>query len=387
MNDDQQQRIAALEAELAAVRAEFATYSGRLSHDLRGIFRNIDGFACALREQAAGRLTGKEARYVERIEAGARRGDGVVRDLSALSAAAVAPLQPHPVDLAGVVRQSIQDLAPQREGRQVEWEVADVPGPRVVADAGQVRLAVDHLLANALKFTRERAPACIRVEIETTPADCAITVTDNGVGFDPAYGDRLFQAFERLHLPSEFEGNGLGLALVRTVAQRHGGRVRAEALPQAGARFTLILPRGGDAAPALQPARPAASAAAGTGRLRILLVDDEPMVLGTLQMLLERAGHEVVAAAGGAAGLQALGQQAQGTRPFDVVLTDWLMPQVSGEDIVQLAQTRDPRPRVILLTGQRPDAHGRHAAPAGVDQVLEKPVRPADLRRALAGLG
>jgi CheY-like chemotaxis protein len=368
-----------LASELDRVRAEFATFSGRLSHDLQAILANIDGFAGALDDKAAGKLTETELRYLQRIQAGAQRGGSVTRDLASLSAAAVAEMRPHSVDAAALIDECIAQLSPRLEGRSVEWELADKPWPRIVADPALLRLALGHLLGNAVKFTRGRQPARIRVGVASAAGEWVINVADNGAGFDPAYADRLFRAFERLHLATEFEGNGIGLAMVKGVAQRHGGTVRAEALPEGGAVFTITLRRQpGHSAP--EPAAPVDGKA--VRKLRILVADDEALVLATVKLMLERDGHEVVAAAGGAAALEIL--EAQQARPFDLVVSDWLMPGVGGAAVVQAAKALHPSSRAIVLTGQRPDIRGGHDVPAAVDHVLEKPVTPAKLRQAVA---
>jgi CheY-like chemotaxis protein len=367
-------RIQSLESELGRVRAEFTTFSGRLSHDMQAILRNIEGFATALREQGEGKLTDRDAHYLQRIQAGASRGGSLMRDLASLSAAAVAELRSHPVDLAGLVDQCVQDLSPGLEGRAVEWERAGDPWPRVTADAALLRLALGHLLANAVKFTRDRTPARIRIGVTASAEEWAITVADNGAGFDLAYVDRLFKAFERLHLPTEFEGNGIGLAVVKTVVERHGGRVRAEAPAAGGAVFTITLrQRLLDPAPAVGDG--------GAGKKRILVVDDDPLVLTTVRLMLERDGHEVLTAAGGAAALRTLEQQ---PGRFDLVIADWLMPQVGGAEILLAVKAVHPSTPVIVLTGQRPDLRGQHDVPAAVDQVLDKPITPAKLRSAVA---
>lgn len=378
-------RLQAAQAELARVRAEFATFSGRLSHDLQAVLRNIGGFAEALQDQQDGALTQRQARYVERIRAGAQRGDGILRDLVALSAATVTRMEPTALDVEALVDDAIRELAPACAGRQVQWERAGTPWPRLHADPALLRLVIDQLLANAVKFTRGREPAQIRVEVTTDANGAALVVTDNGVGFDPAYESRLFGAFERLHDATEFEGNGIGLALVRTVVQRHQGQVRAQALPEGGALFGLSLPHGPEGprpTPTTAPSSPQRESTQDARKLRVLLVDDEALVRVTVQMMLQREGHAVTTAADGATALQLLDAGASGA--IDLLLCDWSMPGIGGGDVVRAAKRTQPGIRAIVMTGKRPDAQGKHAMPADVDQVLDKPVSLARLREAMA---
>lgn len=380
-------RLQAAQAELARVREEFATFSGRLSHDLHAVLRNIGGFAEALQDQQDGTLTQRQARYVERIRAGAQRGDGILRDLVALSAATVARMEPAAVDMESLVDDAIRELAPACAGRQVQWERAGTPWPRLHADPALLRMVVDQLLGNAVKFTRGREPAHIRVQVTADANGGALVVTDNGVGFDPAYQSRLFGAFERLHDAAEFEGNGIGLALVRTVVQRHQGQVRAQALPDGGALFGVSLPHGPEGArPAATPAPPpppSNETAHYARKLRVLLVDDEALVRVTVQMMLQREGHAVTTAPDGATALQLLAAGASGA--IDLVLCDWSMPGIGGGEVVRAAKRTQPGIRAIVMTGKRPDAQGKHAMPADVDQVLDKPVSLARLREAMKG--
>lgn len=381
---DAAQRIAELERQLDAARSEFSRLSSRLSHDLQAILQNIDGFAAVLEEAAADRLSPQQARYLGRVRHGAGQGQALLRDLRTLSGIAMAELQPQPVDLDRLVRHAIDDLRPAAAGRAVEWAVSVAPGPAPVADPFILKLAIDHLAGNALKFTRGRAPARIGISASADEAGWALTVQDNGAGFDPRHQQRLFTAFERLHGSAEFEGNGLGLAIVKAVADRHGGRVQARSGDGEGATFTLVLPL----QPAPQPGRatPAPAATPGTvaaPRLRVLIADDEPLVLATLKAMLERDGHEVAAAADGSAACRLLGEHAARSARFDLLISDWLMPGIDGPQLAQAARQLSPGTRVLLLTGQRTGADGQHAVPPGVDRVLAKPVRAPALKAAI----
>ncbi|MDB5956394.1 ATP-binding protein [Ramlibacter sp.] len=383
-----QARLQAAQAELALVRAEFGTFSSRISHDLRGILHNIDGFAVVLEEQLAGQASERQRHYLGRISAGTRRGDSILGDLAALSAAVVAEVELVPVDVKRLVEQAIHDLASAYAGRDVQWELAGAPWPRPMADPALLRLAVDQLLANAVKFTRGREPALIRVEVTAHEERWSLAVADNGVGFDSAYAARLFSPFERLHDATEFEGNGIGLALVRTLVQRQGGEVSAQAPAAGGAIFGLTLRPAGAVSRARRTENadhhPAPPAEACGRKLRVLLVDDEAMVRMTVKLMLEREGHQVLAPADGAAALQLL--VSADCAPIDLLVTDWLMPQVGGAEVIRTARQFLPGVRVMVMTGQRPDLHGQHDLSAPVDHVLAKPVRLGELRRALAAV-
>lgn len=146
------------------------------------------------------------------------------------------------VALARVVREVISELNPKDGSREVEWQVGELPV--VIGDRAQLRQVFVHLLGNALKFTRPRPKA--RIEIDRQPAggaEVVVFVRDNGVGFDSAYAGKLFSVFQRLHRVEEFEGTGIGLALVHRIVSRHGGRVWAEGRLGEGATFFVALPQ------------------------------------------------------------------------------------------------------------------------------------------------
>ena len=151
------------------------------------------------------------------------------------------PLNLAEVEVDDVVDDIRASLKPSLQGRAVEWDVQ--PLPRVSADAGMLRTALQNLLENAVKFTRDRQPARIAITSADLKHEHVISVRDNGVGFDMKFKDKLFGMFQRLHRWEEFEGTGIGLASVRRIAARHGGRVWAESEPGAGSAFHLALPK------------------------------------------------------------------------------------------------------------------------------------------------
>ena len=147
-----------------------------------------------------------------------------------------------PVDLGNLVRDVIRELEPDADGRDMDWRIGDLPA--VQGDASMLRMVLVNLIANALKFTRPRQPA--QIEIGSQPgqdAETVVFVRDNGVGFDMTYGEKLFGVFQRLHRAEEFEGTGIGLANVRRIINRHGGRTWAKGKVDRGATFYFSLPQ------------------------------------------------------------------------------------------------------------------------------------------------
>jgi len=379
-----------LQLALEDARAEVATLGDQLSHELQAALTHMERSAAALEGLAGQPLAAPEIEHLRRIRDAARRAHGLVRDLATLGRVRVGRAQASEVDLGALVRQLATELTPA--GRALAWRIG--PLPTVVGDPGLLTLALRHLMGNAVKFTRPIAQAWVEVTAMPEAQGCAIQVRDNGVGFDPAAAARLFQPLQRLHPGHAFEGHGLGLAMVKAVADRHEGTVTARTPPEGGALFTLHLPGRArveppppaappDQAPAPRVTTPTHPAPAPAGpALRILVVDDDAWVLDTLRALLERDGHAVDTLAGGEA---ALARLAEPGRAYDVVVTDWSMPAVEGPQVALAARQAMPGVHTIVLTGRRPDAPG--SLPPGVDQVLGKPVRAAELRRALGRIG
>jgi PAS domain S-box-containing protein len=243
LNESLEQRVRERTEQLETANRELEAFSYSVSHDLRAPLRAMDGFSRLLVEQHASALPPEAARQLLRVRDGAQRMGQLIDDLlrfSRLSRQAVASER---VDLAGLSRQMWEeDLLPDRAGRQACLEVGDLPVCR--GDPALLRLVLINLLGNALKFTRCRPQA--RIEIGYADPPGAYFVKDNGTGFDMRYSGKLFGVFQRLHRADEYEGTGVGLAIVQRIVMRHGGRVWAEAEPDSGATFFFTLPPWGN---------------------------------------------------------------------------------------------------------------------------------------------
>lgn len=235
VNLELERRVQERTTDLVQMNRELETFAHSAAHDLRTPLRAIDGWSHAVLEDSAPCLDDSARERLSRIRLGAQRIGEILDDLMRLSQASRADLVLETVDLARVAREQRDMLAGAHPGRVIEWDIADrLP---VRGDAGLLRLLLWNLLDNAVKFTIGRDVARIQVGID----DKGLFVRDNGTGFDMAHSGKLFRAFQRLHLPEEFAGTGIGLALVRRIAERHGGWVNAEGAPNAGATFHFMV--------------------------------------------------------------------------------------------------------------------------------------------------
>ncbi len=226
--------------ELSELNQELESFSYSVSHDLRAPLRTIDGFSEALMEEHYQALDDSGREYLQRVRRAAQRMEQLISDLLVLSRVSRREMQSLPVDLSAIVREVGAELQAQAPERAVELRVQ--AGVRLNGDARLLRIMVENLLGNAWKFTEHTA--CARIEFACEPGfdGPACVVRDNGAGFDPDYAAKLFQPFQRLHRREEFEGTGIGLAIVNRIVRRHGGRIWAEGRPGHGAAFHFVLP-------------------------------------------------------------------------------------------------------------------------------------------------
>lgn len=227
-------------AELEAANKELDSFSYSVSHDLRRPLRAIDGFSRILLEDHAASLSDEAGRYLGLVRDSAQRMGQLVDDLLAFSRLARQPLKAQVLAPDELVRQVLEELGSEQVGRAVEVSIGDLPP--CWGDASLLRQVFINLLSNALKFTRHREVAFIEVDWhEGGDGKPVIFVKDNGAGFDMAYVDKLFGVFKRLHRQDDFEGTGVGLAIVKRIVERHGGRIWAEAELDRGAVFSFTL--------------------------------------------------------------------------------------------------------------------------------------------------
>lgn len=239
-NAELQDRLRARTAELEATNKELEAFSYSVSHDLRAPLRLIDGFAEILVSEHTPELSADALDLVGRITANVSRMESLIDALLRFSRAGRQAVVMRPVRMAAVIRDTLDSVRRSYAPRRVDVKVGEVPD--TVGDEALLRQVFVNLFSNAFKFTSKRDHPTVEVGSTTQDGDLVCFVRDNGVGFDMAYARRLFGVFQRMHRPDDFEGTGIGLALVQRIVHRHGGRVWAEAKPGEGACFYFALP-------------------------------------------------------------------------------------------------------------------------------------------------
>jgi signal transduction histidine kinase len=242
-NEMLEQELAHQAAELQRSRQEIATFTHAMSDDLKAPLHVVSGFATTLAERYSAVLDEQGRHYLSRIRASTRQLAKLFDDLRTLAHLPAVPVSAGPVDLAPVCQRLIESWRKREPERQLMLEIP--PALPVFGDRDLLVAAMDCLLDNAWKFTARKAQGWIQVALlpGASPGDSVLVVADNGVGFDAAYADKLFTAFQRLHSSADFPGGGLGLAIVKRVAERHGGTVWATTADNGGASFFMALPQ------------------------------------------------------------------------------------------------------------------------------------------------
>ncbi|UQN09614.1 ATP-binding protein [Deinococcus sp. QL22] len=235
-----EERVKERTHELEQVNGELEAFAYSASHDLRTPIRHITSFAQLLNRHLQA-TDPRASLLLQQIQQAATRLTATVDGILSLSKSSRLPLQPKPVDLNALVRDVVRGLYATSPHRAIDWQLSSLPV--VQGDPALLQLALQNLLDNAVKYTQLQPEAIIQVDAQEQADEHIITVQDNGVGFDADYAHKLFEAFQRLHHPADFEGTGIGLANVRRIVGRHGGRVWAESGPGQGARFSFSLPK------------------------------------------------------------------------------------------------------------------------------------------------
>jgi light-regulated signal transduction histidine kinase (bacteriophytochrome) len=239
LNEQLEQRVQRRTAQLNAFNRELEAFSYSVSHDLRAPLRSIDGFSKILLEDYADELDEEGNDYLKRVRAASQRMGQLIDDLLDLSRMTRSEMRRESVDLSDLAKSFAEELKRSQPERRVEFLIEG--GLLVEGDKSLLRVVLENLLRNAWKFTGKQTHARIEFGASEQEDKRAYFVRDNGAGFDMAYADKLFGAFQRLHGGSEFEGTGIGLATVQRIIHRHGGRVWAEGRVGYGATFYFTL--------------------------------------------------------------------------------------------------------------------------------------------------
>jgi PAS domain S-box-containing protein len=239
LNTELEQRVVQRTAQLEAANKELEAFSYSVSHDLRAPLRAVNGFAGIVLEDFGPQLPDQGRKYLERIRNGGQRMGVLIDDLLEFSRLSRQPLEKQEVDMSTLVQNALEELKSQRAGRDIELRLGKLPP--CYGDAALLKQVWVNLLSNAIKYSRGRQPAVIEIGCTNGAGSNSYFVRDNGTGFEMQYVHKLFGVFQRLHCSDDFEGTGVGLAIVQRVVHRHGGRAWAEGKEDQGATFYFNL--------------------------------------------------------------------------------------------------------------------------------------------------
>lgn len=232
--------LALQQEQLAEANAELEAFAYSVSHDLRAPLRHVSGFVAILQDANSHKMEPADQALLEKIEAAAKRMGVMIDDLLTFSRAGRTELMLAPVDMNLLFKECSNTISSDYAELDIDWEIGDLPPIR--GDVSTLRQVVINLLDNAAKYSSHNEQPRIQVEAQQLSDEIVFEIKDNGVGFDPAYKDKLFQVFQRLHRVDEFSGTGIGLASVRRIITRHGGWVKGDSRPGEGACFSFSIP-------------------------------------------------------------------------------------------------------------------------------------------------
>ena len=239
LNLELEGRVARRTEELAEMNRELESFNYSVSHDLRAPLRHMDGFSKILEEEFGLQLSSEARHYLRRIRLAAGQMTALVDDLLQLARFGRQAVKRQSIALDQLLEETVAACVQDTKDREIVWRIS--PLPRVEADFGLMRQVLANLISNALKFTKNRVPAEIEIGSTQSGPQVTVFIKDNGAGFDPRHADKLFGVFQRLHRQDEFEGTGIGLAIVARIIHKHGGRVWAESEPEHGATFYFTV--------------------------------------------------------------------------------------------------------------------------------------------------
>ena len=364
-----EERQRALRERLAQSNRDLEDFVAVAAHDLHEPLRKARFFGGRVSELSSALLDGEGREDLARMDGALERMQTLIDGLLTYTLISTEADERQAVDLGHVAQEVVADLAMRFEETGARLELGELPA--VEANPTQMRQLLQNLLTNSLKYHRPDEPPRVRVEARPSarPGYCEISVADNGIGFEQERAERIFGLFERLQGRSKSEGAGLGLALCRKIAERHGGGIRARSRPGEGATFVVTLPLS-SAAPTLGRLAARDAAPAPEQPVNVLIVDDQEEDYAITCRLLEEGGASTFSVNWDPTSDTA--RAALATGGHDVVLMDLRLGDADGLALIEEARRAGSRAGLILLTGVETPGLAERARAAGADAYLSK---------------